>query len=275
LALVPYSRRTLATVVALVTSIALAGCTSHAKSTPTAPATAASGAALAELRAQLAAAAGQSFTATYAGETSDPSPITTTIRVFRTPSQVRLDVDEQGATIQFFFLDNGSFLCRRPTGAASAPAAGTSPPSPSPSSSPSASPNATTPVCVTLARPGQQLPVDPAFEYLFTSEADSLAQATTVSAAPAGATSALPTSGLPTSAVPTAAATTACYSIAGVPATSKLAAGTYCYSHGVLVSARFRASSLKLISAGPAPSASDFTVPASPVPLASGSPAAS
>lgn len=262
----PYSRRTLTAAVALVTSIALAGCTSHAKPAPTAPATAASGAALAGLRAQLAAAAGQSFTATYAGETSDPSPITTTIRVFRTPSQVRLDVDEQGATIQFFFLDNGSFLCRRPTGAASTPADGTAPsPSPSPSASPS--PNATAPVCVTLARPGQQLPVDPAFEYLFTSEADSLAEATTVAAAPApvGATSAQST----------ATADAACYSIAGVPATSKLAAGTYCYSHGVLVSARFRASSLQLISAGPAPSASDFTVPASPVPLASGTPAAS
>lgn len=220
--------------------LASSGCTSHQHAqAPTSRSSAAS--ALQGLQAQAEQAKARSFTATYEAQGGSP-PSTTEIKVFRTPSAARIDVDESGTIVRIIVNDNGTYSCKVAPGAA--------------------------PLCVTLAAAGQDL--QPALalqlqlELLFTSGPAELAKGTGFAVQPAASQSAQGS-----------APAAACYSIVSVPAGSEVAPGTYCFSDGLVVSAQFRTGSLQLRSLGAAPATADFSLPASPVPLPSESPAAS
>jgi len=226
---------------AALSLVTAAACTSHkSKPAPNLSASAASAsaaAALADLKHQASAAEALSFTASYEAQGNDP-PRTGTVKVFHTPTALRIDVDEAGTNVRILVTDKGTFSCKFSGGAGK------------------------NPLCVTLAGPGQSIPatLDPGLQHLFTSALDEIISGTGLHVGPApDQTSAA--SGSPAS----------CFAIASVPSGSDLAPGTYCFANGLLTSAEFRASSLRLTKVGPAPSTSDFALPAQPAPLASGS----
>lgn len=219
--------------------LASSGCTSHHDEQP--PASTSSASALQQLQAQAVQAESRLFTATYEAQGGSP-PSTTMIKVFRTPSAARIDVNESGTVVRIIVNDNGTYSCKVEPGAA--------------------------PLCVTLARAGQPLQPSLALQLqlqlLFTSAPAELAKGTGFEVKPAASASA-----------EGSAPPASCYAIASVPTGSDVAPGTYCFSDGLLVSAQFRTGSLQLESLTAPPSAADFSLPASPVPLPSESPAAS
>jgi outer membrane lipoprotein-sorting protein len=231
--------------VALVAAIAAggfasSGCTSHhGRQAP--PSSSQAQGALQGLQAQATEAETRSFTASYEAQGGSP-PSTTVIKVYRTPSAARIDVNESGTIVRIVVNDNGTYSCKVASG--------------------------TAPLCVTLAGPGQDLQPSLALQLqlqlLFTSGPAELAKGTGFEVKPAGSKSAQ-----------VSAPAAACYAIVSVPKNSDVAPGTYCFSDGLLVSAQFRTGSLQLKSLGAQPVASDFTLPASPVPLPSENPAAS
>jgi hypothetical protein len=195
--------------------------------------------ALSQLQRQTSSGINLSFTATYRAEETNPAR-SGTIHVFHTPSAARIDVDEAGATVRILVNDKGTFSCKFATG-----------------SKP--------PLCVTLAAHGEQVPasLDPGLQHMFTADLGDLVDNTVVHAAPS-----------PSGVTASAAAGAACFAVSSLPAGSDLSAGTYCFANGLLVSAQFRTSSLQLTAAGRSPASSDFTLPASPAPLSSGTPSA-
>lgn len=242
LAFVDFRTRALA-LAGLVCLGATSACTSHHKSTPpddgSSASASAAAAALAELQRQASAAKAVSFTATYQAQGTDP-PRTGTVTVFHTPSATRIDVTESGTNIRIIVDAKGTFSCKF---------AGAS----------------KTPLCVQLAGPNASIPasVDPGLQHLFTSALDEIGRSG-LRVAPAPVPS-------PTGSAPP----TSCFAITAVPSGSDLAPGTYCYAEGMLVSAQFRSSSLELTKTAAPPTSSDFTLPASPAPLASPSPSQS
>jgi len=213
----------------------VAACTSHPTPTPTPTPSAR---ALQGLQEQASMAAARSFTASYeaAGTDPDGSRTSSTVRIYRTPSAARIDVDETGITARILINDEGTFSCKLATGA--------------------------TPLCVTLAGPGERLSPSLAlqlqFALLFTSAPAEIADGAgfQVEAAPERrAQGDLPAA--------------SCYAIISSPDGDDVAPGTYCYSKGLLVSADFRTGSLTLMALGATPVDGDFSLPASPVPLQS------
>jgi hypothetical protein len=220
---------------------ATSACTSGHKDQPSstgadggAASASAAAAALAALQHQASTAKDRSFTATYRAQGTNP-PRTGTVTVFHTPSATRIDVGEGDTNVRILVTDKGTFSCKF-AGAGKAP------------------------LCVTLAGPDASIPasVDPGLQHLFTSALDEITNGAGLHVEPA-----------PQQSPQGSAAPAQCYSVTSVPSTSDLAPGTYCYSDGMLVSAQFRSSSLELTKTGAAPTATDFTLPASPAPLAS------
>ena len=208
-------------------------CTSHPSPDPSPSVTALQG-----LQAQAHLASTRSFSATYRANGGDP-PRTDTIRVFRTPSAARIDVEESGVTVRILVNGSGTFSCKLSTG--------------------------TPPLCVTLAGPGEALPATLAvqlqLQLLFTSAPAEIAEGTGFEVQPAA--SQVAHAGVP-------AAT--CYAIVTAPATADVSPGTYCFADGLLVTAQFRTGSLQLTALDTNPVDGDFTLPASPVPLPSSTP---
>ena len=227
----------------LVCLAATSACTSGHKSKPpddgSSASASAAAAALAELQQQASVAKTRSFAATYQAQGTNP-PRTGTVTVFHTSSATRIDVAESGTNIRIIVDDKGTFSCKF-AGAAK------------------------TPLCVRLAGPNGTIPpsVDPGLQHLFTSALDEITAGSGLRVAPA-----------PTPSPSGSAAPASCYAVTAVPSGSDLAPGTYCYADGMLVSAQFRTSSLQLTKTAAAPKPSDFTLPASPAPLASASPSA-
>jgi hypothetical protein len=220
-------------------TLAATGCTSHHTKPPDSSQPASSGpapaAALATI-AQVARAA--AYTATYSAQSSDSPPRSNIITAFRTSTQTRLDVTETTGHVLIQVDPTGTYTCNLPT---------SGPPS-----------------CLTLAGPGQAVPpsVDPAGQALFTTTLDVLAQGNDITVAteaprPAG-------NGIP-------AAT--CYAVIAAPA-GGVSPGTYCFTaSGILTRAQFRSNVLQLTALSGTPVDSDFTLPATPLPL--GTPASS
>jgi hypothetical protein len=212
--------------------LTVAACTTHPKPAPTPSVNA-----LAGLQAQAQRASTRSFTASYEASGGDPAR-TDTITVYRTPTAARIDVEESGTTVRILSDSSGTYSCRLTTSA--------------------------TPLCVTLAGPGQPLPATLAvqlqLQLLFTSGPAQLAKGTGFEVRPAASQS--PRPGVPGS---------SCYAIVAAPPDAGVSPGTYCFADGLLVTAQFRTGSLQLKSLGSAPTANDFALPASPVPLPSAS----
>lgn len=230
-----------------------AACTSHHP--PAGPSSAdVDGAALQQLRHQASLAAAKTFTATYRAQGGSPER-TDTVHVFRTPSALRLDVDESGATVRIVADDTGTYSCKLAPGAA--------------------------PLCVTLATAGRPLSSSLAAQLqlslLFTTAPGELAAGAGFEVQPASsqspsvAVSGSGTSGASSTTSASALAVATCFAIVKAPTGSDVAPGTYCFADGMLVSARYRTGSLQLTAIGSTPSDRDFSLPASPVPLPSGS----
>ena len=223
----------------LLVVLAASGCTSHhsTASPSSAPAVSAPSpaAALATI-AQLARDA--NYTATYRADSSDSPPRSNIIIVFRTSTQTRLDVTGAAGHVLIQVDPTGTYTCNLPTSG--------------------------TPSCLTLAGPGQAVPpsLDPEGQALFTTTLDVLAQdndLTVASEAPLAATNGLPAA--------------SCYAVIAAPA-GGVSPGTYCFTGaGILTRVQFRSSILQLTALAGAPVDSDFTLPATPLPL--GTPASS
>lgn len=240
-----YRTRALA-IVGLVSLAATSACTSGHKSKPPAggvngssASASAAAAALAELQHQASLAQGKSFTATYAAQGSNP-PRSGAVTVFHTPAATRLDVGESGTNVRILVTDKGTFSCKFASAGK-------------------------TPLCVTLAGPGATIPpsLDPGLQHLFTSALDEIRNG-----------SGLHVQAAPPQSPPGSSGPASCYAVTAAPPNGDLVPGTYCYLDGVLTSAEFRSSSLRLTKMGPAPKGADFALPASPAPLASPSPSA-
>jgi hypothetical protein len=218
--------------------LALTAACSHGARTPApsspAPSSPAASAALAALAQQAISA---SYTATYLAQTSDTPPRSSTITVYRTPTRTRLDVAETSGLVRIQVDPTGTYTCNVPaTGKAS---------------------------CLTLAGAGQPVPanVDPSGQYLFTSTLDVFATSTGLTVAPAPAESA--TGGVPS---------VRCFAV-NAGADPRAASGTYCFTAtGIVARAQFRATVLQLTALGATPTDSDFTLPATPAPVAITSP---
>ncbi|HTC70091.1 MAG TPA: hypothetical protein VK662_11020 [Acidothermaceae bacterium] len=223
----------------LLVVLAASGCTSHhSNASPSSgPAVVApSPAAALATVAQLARDA--NYTATYRADSSDSPPRSNTIIVFRTSTQTRLDVTGAAGHVLIQVDPTGTYTCNLPTSG--------------------------TPSCLTLAGPGQAVPpsLDPEGQALFTTTLDVLAQdndLTVASEAPIAATNGLPAAN--------------CYAVIAAPA-GGVSPGTYCFTgSGILTRVQFRSSILQLTKLAAAPVDSDFTLPATPLPL--GTPASS
>jgi hypothetical protein len=243
LAFVDFRTRALA-LVGLVGLVATSGCTSsHQRKQPddgssaSSASASAAAAALAELQRQASYGEQLSFTATYRAQGSNPAR-SGTVTVFHSPVATRIDVGESGANVRILVTDKGTFSCKF---------AGTN----------------KTPLCVTLAGPGGTVPpsVDPGLQHLFTSALDEITNG-----------SGLRVEAAPPQTPPGGADPASCYAITAAPSSGDLVPGTYCYLNGVLVSAEFRSSSLRMTKMEGAPKPSDFALPAPPAPLASASP---
>ncbi len=233
--------RALALIGAAACLAAVGGCTSDHKNQPTSTGSnggsasaAAAAAALAELQREASSAEHQSFTATYQAQGSNPAR-SGTVTVFRSPTATRIDVGESDANVRILVTDKGTYSCKF---------AGAS----------------KTPLCVTLAGPGGTIPpsLDPGLQHLFTSALDEIIDG-----------SGLHVEAAPPQTPPGSSDPASCYAVTAAPSDGGLVPGTYCYRNGVLTSAEFRSSSLRLTKMDAAPKASDFTLPASPAPLAS------
>jgi hypothetical protein len=224
-----------------VAVLLVAGCSSkHQKATPspTAAAPASSPSAASQLAAVASVAGSAGYDATYTAhsdaQASEPAR-TSTIQVFRTATQTRLDVDEQSTQVLIQVDANGTSSCTVSTGTPDA--------------------------CVLLAGPDASIPAnvpDPGLQHTFTSSLTVLAAGTglTVARAP----------GIPAAAGLPAAS---CYAVMAAPDRT-VSPGTYCFSAtGVVVRVQFRSSLLQLTAIGEQPTASDFSLPASPVPVSS------
>jgi hypothetical protein len=224
--------------VALVVSLLVltSGCGHHRRAaeppatSSSASSTSASAAALKSLESDAGTARAASFAATYRAQ---DNARTGTVRVFRTPTKSRLDVETAGAstTVRIIVDSTGTYSCKLGTG--------------------------TAPLCVTLASPNQQsMPLDPGLQHVFTSAFDLMAAGSGITVAPQVTHEII------------AGLSTTCYTVTDSASTTTLSPGQYCFgAAGVLAKAQFRTSSLTLLSLDPAPQAGDFTLPASPAPL--------
>jgi len=229
--------------VGLVCLAATSACTSsHKDKQPddgSSASAAAAAAALAELQRQASYGENLSFTATYQAQGSNPAR-SGTVTVFHSAVATRIDVGESGTNVRILVNDKGTYSCKF-AGADK------------------------TPLCVTLAGPGGTIPpsVDPGLQHLFTSALDEIVNGSGLHVEPA-----------PPQTPPGSTDPAACYAITAAPSNGDLVPGTYCYLNGVLVSAEFRSSSLRLTKMEAEPKTADFALPASPAPLASASPSA-
>ena len=223
----------------LLVVLAASGCTNHHDnaSPSSGPAsTAPSPAAALATIAQVAREA--DYTATYRADSSDSPPRSNNITVFRTSTQTRLDVTGSTGHVLIQVDPTGTYTCNLPTSG--------------------------TPSCLTLAGPGQAVApsLDPAGQALFTTTLDVLAQdndLTVASEAPLAAANGVPAA--------------SCYAVISAPA-GGVSPGTYCFTaSGILTRVQFRSSILQLTALSGAPIDSDFTLPATPLPL--GTPASS
>jgi hypothetical protein len=219
-------------------SVSLAGCSS-AKQPPTpAPSTPAATApdAAAQLAAVATVAKSASYDASYAAHSdakgAQPAR-TSTIEVYHTASATRLDVDEQTTHVLIQVDAAGTASCTVSAGSANA--------------------------CVLLAGPDASIPAnipDPGLQHTFTSTLDVMASGTgltVAAAAPIAATNGVPAAN--------------CFALIAAPSPTA-PAGTYCFSAGgIVVRAQFRSSLLQLTSIGAQPASSNFSLPASPVPV--------
>jgi hypothetical protein len=190
-----------------------------------------------QLAAVATIALGAEYEATYTAHSdaqgAQPAR-TTTIEVYRTTSQTRLDVDEQSTHVLIQVDAAGTSSCTVTPGTPSA--------------------------CVLLAGPGVSIPPgvpDPGLQHTFTSTLETLASGTnlTVAAAPPLAAA----NGIPAA---------SCFALIAAPAGSTASPGTYCFSaSGIVVQAHFRSSLLQLSAIGSQPASSDFSLPASPEPV--------
>jgi len=233
--------RALALIGAAACLAALNGCTSDHKDQPastgsngSSASAAAAAAALAELQRQASDGKHLSFTATYQAQGSDPAR-SGAVTVFHSPTATRIDVGESDANVRILVTDKGTYSCKF-AGAGK------------------------TPLCVTLAGPGGTIPssLDPGLQHLFTSALDEIMNG-----------SGLHVEAAPPQTPPGSSDPASCYAITAAPPDGDLVQGKYCYLNGVLTSAEFRSSSLRLTKMDAPPKASDFTVPAPPAPLAS------
>ena len=232
--------------------LATSACTSHHQ--PAGPSSASLDAlAVRHLQDEATLAGKKSFTATYLAQGGSPER-TDTVQVYRTPAAARIDVEESGTTVRIVADKSGTYSCKLAPGAA--------------------------PLCVTLAGAGQQLSPSLAAQLqlalLFTTAPAQLASGSGYHVQPADtqAPSNAGAGGAGASGATGSLPTATCFAIVHVPTDSDVAPGTYCFSNGLLVSARYRTGSLQLTSIGASPDDSDFSLPASPVPLPSGSAAA-
>jgi hypothetical protein len=223
----------------LLVVLAASGCTSHHDnaSPSSEPATSAPSPAAA-LATIAQVARGAEYTATYRADSSDSPPRSNLITVFRTSTQTRLDVTGTTGHVLIQVDPTGTYTCNLPTSG--------------------------TPSCLTLAGPGQAVApsLDPAGQALFTTTLDVLAQdndLTVASEAPLAAANGLPAA--------------KCFGVIAAPA-GGVSPGTYCFTgSGILTRVQFRSSLLQLTALSGAPVNSDFTLPATPLPL--GTPASS
>jgi hypothetical protein len=226
----------------LLVILAASACTSHHSNASPSSGPAVSAPSPAAALATIAQVAREAdYTATYRADSSDTPPRSNTITVFRTSTQTRLDVTGTTGHVLIQVDPTGTYTCNLPTSG--------------------------TPSCLTLAGPGQAVApsLDPAGQALFTTTLDVLAQdhdLTVATEAPLAATNGLPAAN--------------CYAVISAPA-GGVSPGTYCFTgSGILTRVQFRSSLLQLTALSGAPVNSDFTLPATPLPLgttaSSGSP---
>ena len=220
-------------------TLAATGCTSHHTSpTPSSQPTSSGPGAAADLAAVAEVARAAAYSGTYSAQSSENPPRSNIIGVFRTSTQTRLDVTGATGHVLIQVDPTGTYTCKLPaTGA---------------------------PSCLTLAGPGEAVPasVDPEGQALFTTTLDVLAQGndiTVATEAPRPAANGIPLA--------------TCYAVIAAPA-GGVSPGTYCFTAtGILTRAQFRTSVLQLTALSGTPVDTDFTLPASPLPL--GAPASS
>jgi hypothetical protein len=228
--------------VSVLVFVSLAACSSkHPTPAPSSPATSTPNAA-----AQLAAVAGVAksaqYDATYTAHSdaqgSQPAR-SSTIEIYRTATETRLDVDEQSTHVLIQVDATGTSSCTVSAAATSA--------------------------CVRLAGAGDAIPSnipDPGLQHTFTSTLDVMAAGSGLQVDPAAPIAAV--DGLPAA---------NCFALISAPSATA-SPGTYCFSAGgIVVRAQFRSSLLQLTAIGAQPAASDFSLPASPVPVMSSAPA--
>jgi hypothetical protein len=235
---VHFPRRYAAATAAVGAVLLAAGCTSHHPAplpSTSAPVSIGPNAA-AQLTAIAQLARGANYTGTYNADSSDSPPRSSVIIAFRTGTRTRLDVTEADGHVLIQVDPTGTYTCNLPTAGVAS--------------------------CLTLAGPGQSVPasVDPSGQALFTTTLDVLAQGANLTVAPAAPRAA--TNGIPLS---------TCYALIAAPS-GGVSPGTYCFTAtGILTRAQFRSNVLQLTALTGAPVDSDFILPATPLPVVSGS----
>ncbi len=240
------------------------GCTAHHHSATQTPAPTSDSLPAKQLAAIATVAEAAEYDAIYSAHSDAQSgqpARTNIIKVYRTPTRTRLDVDEQDTHVLIQVDATGTSSCTITTGVGSA--------------------------CVLLAGPGSSVPADvpdPGLQHTFTSTLKALASSSDLRIK---ATQAIPAeNGLPAAScfvvtdapVTNAPGTNAAANDAATqspPAGASAPAGTYCFSAaGIMVRVRFQSSVLQLTSIGEQPVASNFQLPAAPVPVKRPTPSA-